>query len=76
MPDSTFDESHFKKVLDELAEALRFADPEKINRILPRLKGLVKGGKILQIERLIEKYDYDEALQILTRLVNDRRFVI
>jgi CheY-like chemotaxis protein len=76
MPDSAFDESHFNEVLDELAEALRLADPEKINRVLPRLKGFVKGGKISQIERLIEKYDYDEALQILTRLVNDRRFVI
>ncbi len=76
MPDSTFDESHFNEVLDELAEALRLADPEKINRVLPRLKGVIKGGKISQLERLIEKYDYDEALQILTKLVNDRSFVI
>jgi two-component system, sensor histidine kinase and response regulator len=72
MPDSTFDESRFREVLNELAKALRFADPEKINRVLPRLKGFIKGGKMSQIEGLIEQYDYDEALQILTKLANDR----
>ena len=72
MPESTFDESRFKEVLNELAKALRFADPEEINRVLPSLKRFVKGGEMSRIERLIEQYDYDEALQILTKLADDR----
>jgi two-component system, sensor histidine kinase and response regulator len=70
---STFDDNRFSEVLNELTEALRHADPEEINRIFPRLKGFSQWRKNPEIDRLIGQYHYDEALEILTELVADRK---
>jgi len=61
------DNGSFKKVADELAEALRLADPEEINRILSLVKGFAQWRRYSALERLIKQYDYDEALEILTK---------
>ncbi|MFO8084944.1 MAG: response regulator [Desulfobacterales bacterium] len=64
------DENLFGEVLNELAEALRRADPEEINRILLSLKGFAFWKKHPEIENLIKQYDYEDALEILTQWVN------
>jgi signal transduction histidine kinase/DNA-binding response OmpR family regulator/ABC-type phosphate/phosphonate transport system substrate-binding protein/HPt (histidine-containing phosphotransfer) domain-containing protein len=63
----TSDNGSFKEVVDELAEALRLADPEDINRILSHVKGFAQWRRYSAVERLIKQYDYDEALEILTK---------
>jgi two-component system, sensor histidine kinase and response regulator len=73
---STFDDNRFSEVLNELAEALRHADPEEINRIFPLLKGFSQWRKNPEIDRLIGKYNYNEALEVLTELVADRKKTI
>jgi two-component system, sensor histidine kinase and response regulator len=65
---SSLDEDHFVEILKELAEALRRADPEVIERILLNLKVYPQWRKNSEIKRLIEQYDYDEALEVLTKL--------
>ncbi|MFO8084959.1 MAG: hypothetical protein R6U27_11640, partial [Desulfobacterales bacterium] len=67
------DENLFGEVLNELAEALRRADPEEINRILLSLKGSAPWKRHPEVERLIKQYDYDEALEALTQWINDRQ---
>ena len=62
---SKLDDSHFREVLQELAEALRRADPEEVNQILSILKGFSQWGKKTELKQLIEQYDYEEALDIL-----------
>lgn len=64
------DNNIFRELLDELAEALSQADPEKINRILLRLKGASQWGNYSEIESLIKQYDYDKAIEILTTYSN------
>jgi HPt (histidine-containing phosphotransfer) domain-containing protein len=66
---STLDNGRFVKMLNELAEALRRADPEEINRIHSCLKGSALWKKNSELDRLIEQYHYHEALEILTTLV-------
>jgi CheY-like chemotaxis protein len=68
---ATYDDDLFIGILDELYEGLRRADPEEINRVLLRLKGFAPWKKHLEIERLIRQYDYNEAIDILTKLFND-----
>jgi two-component system, sensor histidine kinase and response regulator len=63
--ESTLDDGRFGEILNELAEALRRADPEEINRIHSCLKGFSQWRKISEIDRLIGQYDYDDALEIL-----------
>lgn len=65
--DPTSDNGSFKKVVDELAESLCRADPEEINRILGHVKGFAQWRRYSAVERLIKQYDYDEALEILTK---------
>jgi two-component system, sensor histidine kinase and response regulator len=71
MAAATFDDGRFGEVLNELAVALDRADPEEINHILPRLKGFAQWRKHAQIERLIGRYDYDEALKTLIKSTSD-----
>ena len=65
---STLDNGRFVKMLNELAEALRRADPEEINRIHSILKGSARWKKNSELDRLIEQYHYHEAFEILATL--------
>jgi CheY-like chemotaxis protein/HPt (histidine-containing phosphotransfer) domain-containing protein len=65
--DDVMDDHLFRDLLDKLAEALGQADPEKINRILFRLKGAAQWQNYSEIENFIKHYDYDKALEILTK---------
>ena len=56
----------FPEALNELANALRRADPEEINHVFNSLEAYAQWEKKSEIKRLIEQYNYQEALAVLT----------
>jgi two-component system sensor histidine kinase/response regulator len=69
------DSTEVISVLGELAGALRAADPQKIERYLKTAKTLLGDSVFQDFERLVNDYDYDEALKVL-KLIGQKTGVI
>lgn len=54
--------------LQALREALAVADPERIAETLPSLVGVVPAAVLHELQELLDSYDYDEALALLSEM--------
>lgn len=64
------DPEQLKPILIKLKDALRAADPEKINEQIIIIKKQLDTPGIYELEKHINNYDYDEALKILDKIQN------
>jgi len=58
-----------KPILIKLGNALRSADPEKINEQIDAVKDQFCTPDLIDLENHINNYDYDEALELLDKLI-------
>ena len=58
-----------KPILIKLGNALRSADPEKINEQIDAVKDQFCTPDLIDLENHIKNYDYDEALELLDKLI-------
>ena len=58
-----------KPILLKLGNALRSADPEKINEQIDAVKDQFCTPDLIDLENHINNYDYDEALELLDKLI-------
>ena len=63
------DTAKLKPILIKLGNALRSADPEKINAQIKAVKDQLYTPEVMNLENHINNYDYDEALEILDRII-------
>ncbi len=62
------DTAKLKLILIKLGNALRLADPEKIDKQIKAVKDQLYTPDIIDIENHINNYDYDEALEIIDKI--------
>ena len=58
-----------KPILIALGNALRSADPEKINEEIKAVKDQLYTPDIINLENHINNYDYDKALELLEKII-------
>ncbi|WP_435547203.1 response regulator [Desulfobacterium sp. N47] len=63
------DTARLKPILIKLGNALRSADPEKINEQIKAVKEQLHTPDVIDLENHINNYDYDEALEILGKII-------
>ena len=68
---SGMDSAQLKPALERLADALELADPEKINEHAKAVKGHLDVSNFQNIGKLINNYDYDEALEVLNKILGN-----
>jgi phosphate/phosphite/phosphonate ABC transporter binding protein len=68
---SGMDLAQLKPALEQLAEALELADPEKINERAKAVKVHLDVSNFQNIGKLINNYDYDEALEVLNKILGN-----
>ena len=65
------DLAQLKPALEQLADTLELADPEKINEHAKVVKGHLDVSNFQNIGKLINNYDYDEALEVLNKILGN-----
>ena len=68
---SGMDPVQLKPALEHLADALELADPEKIREHVQAVKGHLDVSNFQNIGKLINNYDYDEALEVLNKILGN-----
>jgi len=63
------DNAKLKPILIKLGNALKSADPEKINKEIKAVKDQLYTPDVIDLETHINNYDYDEALEILDKII-------
>ena len=63
------DIAKLKPILIKLGNALKSANPEKINEEMKAVKDQLYTPDVIDLENHINNYDYDEALEILDKII-------
>ena len=63
------DTAQLKPILIKLCNALRSTDPEKINKQIKAVKDQLYTPDVIDLENHINNYDYDEALELLNKII-------
>ncbi|MFZ5569070.1 MAG: response regulator [Thermodesulfobacteriota bacterium] len=57
--------SRMTALLSQLSTALGRSDPQEINRLMAELSSCPESGKVGALERLVQNYDYEEAVRLV-----------